>query len=252
MPALPRKTQKIFGSSLTPTGNLAVWGSLAAGSPAYSSDLATIQSTAFLSGFNSALVGNRSPAVEDLNGLIYLVTQQLAYVLQSGIPEWDTSTVYYTGNYVRVAGVAYISLTDANVGNNPVTDTNNWISLADSIAPSPVTASAQARAWVSFDGTQIPGTSGGTLTVRSAYNVAAVNKIAGNTSLYQVILNGSFPDANYAVAIQCGQVTHVAADFARISARSNESIAFYSMGTGSAQGQSSDCNVIFYSLNALA
>jgi len=81
MPAIPRHAQKIFGQSLTPSGNVAVYGSLAAGAPAYpatTDDLTTIQSAAWLLGLNNALIGNRSPALEDLNGLFVVLSQQIA------------------------------------------------------------------------------------------------------------------------------------------------------------------------------
>ena len=131
MPSIPRKTQKIFGGSLTPANNVAVYGSLAAGAPAYPStitDLAAIQSAAWLQGLTAALIGNRSPALEDLNGVFLVLSQQIAYLLQSGIPEWDGATTYWIGQVVRFPGTAlcFTSTVNNNLANDPSTDSNNW------------------------------------------------------------------------------------------------------------------------------
>lgn len=194
MPAIPRKTQKIFGESLTPSGNVAVWGSLAAGTPAYSSDPAVIQSSAWLNGLNDALVGNRSPAQEDLNGLFLTITQQLAYILSSGIPEWDTSTTYYVGQFVRAAGVLYVSTTNNNTGN-VVTNTNNWVPYASSIRGPAVCA-----AWAVFDG--INESSPGYARVIDAYNVTSIAK--NGTGNYTVNFDIPMTSANYTLAGSCG------------------------------------------------
>ena len=131
MPSIPRKTQKIFGGSLTPANNVAVYGSLAAGAPAYPStitDLAAIQSAAWLQGLTPALIGNRSPALEDLNGVFLVLSQQIAYLLQSGIPEWIATETYWIGQIVRFPGTAlcFTSTVNNNLGNDPSTDSNNW------------------------------------------------------------------------------------------------------------------------------
>lgn len=148
MPAIPRHTQKIFGQSLTPSGNVAVYGSLAAGAPTYpatTDDLTTIQSAAWLLGLNSALIGNRSPALEDLNGLFVVLSQQIAYLLQNGIAEWDATTTYYVGNLARIPGTATVctSLTNNNVGNNPASNTNDWSASGSSYPAVASTAGAQ-------------------------------------------------------------------------------------------------------------
>ena len=194
MPALPRKTQKIFGSSLTPTGNVAVWGSLAAGTPSYSSDIATIQSASWLTGLNNALIGNRSPAQEDLNGLFLTITQQLAYLLSSGVPEWDSTTTYYVGQFVRVGSALYVSVSNDNTGNL-VTDTNNWTAYNRSIG-----GPAVCGAWVSFDG--LNESPAGYARVQSAYNVTSVTKnLAGS---YTVNFTRPFDTANYIFSGSCG------------------------------------------------
>lgn len=125
MAKLPRIFQKIFASS-APSSDIAVFGSLAAGSPSAGTNLDTLQSLSkFLAGWRSAIIGNNSPILEDMNALHFLLTSQMAYQFQAGVPEWDPSTIYYTGSFVNASGVLYISLTDANT-NNAVTDITKW------------------------------------------------------------------------------------------------------------------------------
>jgi hypothetical protein len=154
MPSIPRKTQKIFGGSLTPANNVAVYGSLAAGAPAYPStitDLTTIQSAAWLQGLTPALIGNRSPALEDLNGVFLVLSQQIAYLLQSGIPEWIATETYWIGQIVRFPGTAlcFTSTVNNNLGNDPSTDSNNWSASGTS---NPSIASMASSQSVAVDG----------------------------------------------------------------------------------------------------
>lgn len=134
MAKIIRKTAKIFGLSAgAVAGGLGEFGSFAASSPAYSTDPAVIQSlSAWLSGWSSAIVGAESPAIEDMNGLCYVLAYQIAYGLQAGIPEYDSGTTYYIGSIVSSNGlnaltgtysVLYISIADSNTGNaltNPI------------------------------------------------------------------------------------------------------------------------------------
>jgi len=125
MAKITRFHQKLFGSTAAST-EIGVFGSLAAGLPTTSTDPTTIQSLSnFLGGWLAAVVGGNSPAVEDMNALFFVAFRQLAYVMQTGVPEWNTSTVYYIGSICSVAGVCYVSLTDDNTGN-AVTSTTNW------------------------------------------------------------------------------------------------------------------------------
>jgi hypothetical protein len=196
MPAITRKAQQIFGASLTPSGNIAKWGSLAAGSPAYSDDPDDIQTAAWLSGLNNALIGNRSPALEDLNGLFFVLSRQIAYMLQSGIPEWNTATTYFTGQIVRGIGTAvlYQSMTDSNAGNNPASDTNNWQPMANLMVGAPI-----CKAWAVFDGINVVGANARLI---SGFNVSNVVKDAAG--VYTVIFGSYMPSANYTLSGTCG------------------------------------------------
>lgn len=138
MASIPRKTQKIFGGSLVANLNVAKFGSLAIGSPAYSLDLAQIQTAEWLNGWGAAVVGNNSPALQDFNAAFLVFAQQIAYVLQRGIPEWDVGTTYYANDFCRVGGVVYVSRTNTNIGNDPASSPTNWVSLEAPVGASTV------------------------------------------------------------------------------------------------------------------
>lgn len=125
MAKIARVTQQVFAG--TPGfEQVAEFGSLAAGTPVFTNNVATIQSlNAWAVGWFNAVIGNNSPAIEDMNGFCLVVTQQLAYGFQAGVPEWDAGTTYYAGSLVQSAGILYVSLTNTNL-NNAVTSTTNW------------------------------------------------------------------------------------------------------------------------------
>lgn len=128
----PRIFQKIFAenSGLAQVGK---FGSLAAGSPQTTMDLAQVQSLSqFRGGWFSAVLGNNSPAIEDMNALFYLITAQLSYLFMSGIPEWSAEENYFIDSIVRSGSTLYISLTDDNI-NNALTDDTKWVSLGRNI-----------------------------------------------------------------------------------------------------------------------
>lgn len=133
MPKLARTYQPIFGSQ----GNndeFAVFGSMKTGTPVYSKTLKTLfESPAFLQGWQNAVAADKAPFLEEMNALFLALSQQVAYGLQTGIPEWDPDTEYFANtSFCQVNGVVYQSLTDGNIGNNPAEDTTgtNWKRLS--------------------------------------------------------------------------------------------------------------------------
>lgn len=91
------------------------------GSPTFSTDPTVIQSLqAWTQGWSASQFKQVfAPYVEDRNAVDLVNTYQLAYLLQQGIAEWDSGTVYYTNSIVSVSGQIFISLQDSNVGNAP-------------------------------------------------------------------------------------------------------------------------------------
>ena len=197
MARLPRKTQKIFGGSLSASGNVAQIGSTVTGTPVYSTDLDTIQAlTAYLNGFSSQVVaGTASPVLQEFNAVLRMLTQQVGYILQLGVQEWVATTSYYVGSMAQDgAGVLYVSLTDDNLGNALV-DTNNWQPYADRILANPRTA----KAWVAFNGT--------TAALYDNFNAATVAKIG--TGNYLITFDTALDYSNFAFALSCAQDDNV-------------------------------------------
>ena len=129
MAKIDRAIQKVFGDDVVATDNHAVFGSLKAGSPAFSKDPSVIQSlNAWMEGWKSATVNNNAPALQDLNSLCYLFSRQIAYAFQSGIPEWNSGTEYHLDSFCQSAGVIYRSIQNTNL-NHAVTDNAWWLPL---------------------------------------------------------------------------------------------------------------------------
>jgi len=134
MADLSRVLQKIFGTSggSTEFGQI---GSDAAGSPTTTKDLTTIQALSQFEGglFDITADAAEPPRIEDLNALYFLITSQLSYLFQKGIPEWIATENYYgTKSIVQVAGAIYRSVTDS-LNQNPTTDDGTyWELISDS------------------------------------------------------------------------------------------------------------------------
>lgn len=124
---LPRVTQKIFAENAGE--NIGQFGSALSGTANRTGDIETIQALpAWGKGWAGAVISERDyPPLEEMTGVQKVASQQIAYLLQKGIPEWDEGTTYFANtSFCQVNGVVYQSLTDNNTGNNPTTDTTNW------------------------------------------------------------------------------------------------------------------------------
>jgi hypothetical protein len=123
MAKIIRKHQHVFAGSLGATGNIAQFGSMAAGAKAYSLDLDTLQS---LAAWSNGFAAGSPPALEDMNAFGYVFTQQLAYLMQMGISEWNASVEYCIGSMVHDGtATVYMSMANANT-NNALTDATKW------------------------------------------------------------------------------------------------------------------------------
>lgn len=196
MAKLPVKLLKLFGGNLPAGSNVAQFGSLAAAAPAYSLDPAVIQALpAWLNGMAAALLntggGLSSPALEDFNGLLFVLTYQLAYLKQQGVAEWDPSVTYFIGSIAQDgAGVLYVSVADNNT-NNALGNPTYWRTYASTL----LGASAPLlKAWVVFD-----GRSG---AIDSAFNVGSV--VRTSAGVYEVNFVPAMADAFYGFSGSCG------------------------------------------------
>lgn len=154
MPSLARKTQKLFGGNFaaSPSGVLAQFGSLAAAAPIYSADPAVIQAlSAFLNGWSAATIPIGSPPQpvppeQDFNALFYLVTYQLQYILDRGVPEYDSGTTYGQYSFCQVNGHIYRSNVNNNTGNNPPSSPTQWTDYQALFDAAGAAAAAQSAA----------------------------------------------------------------------------------------------------------
>lgn len=132
MAKITRKSAKIFAEGANAAvGGIAQFGSLAAGTPNYSKDPDVIQSLGqYSQGWSAAVLGTKSPALEDRNALDFLLSYQQAYIMQRGIPEWLDTETYYQGSFASKSnGALYVSKVDNNTNHDPETDTSEtyWI-----------------------------------------------------------------------------------------------------------------------------
>lgn len=126
---LPRVLQNIFGANAMQGNKIAQFGSVIAGNPLYTGDIKQIQALQYWqNGWVGATISDkRYPTSEETTGINKVVTQQLAYLFQKGMPEWLDNETYFNGSFCQVEGVIYKSVKDNNVNNNPVTDSGeNW------------------------------------------------------------------------------------------------------------------------------
>lgn len=127
MAKILRATLIQFGVS-GPTSSFGQFGSKEAGTPQTTQNVAIIQQlAAWTQGWQDAVVaGNKAAYLEDMNGWCFVHSYQLAYVLQSGIPEWDSGTTYYTNSVVQANnGQWFSSLVDNNLNNAPPVSSSN-------------------------------------------------------------------------------------------------------------------------------
>ena len=128
MAKLPRATQKIFSSSTQ--ADVTAWGSINT-NPTTDPDL--LQGAGYLTGITAGEVSGKALIPEkDLAGLFNVLSRQLAYIYEAGIPEYDAATTYYIGSVAREAATTniYTSATDDNQGN-ALTDIVNWTPAGD-------------------------------------------------------------------------------------------------------------------------
>jgi hypothetical protein len=220
MPKILNKPISIFGGaySLAPNGQLAEFGSLAAGAAGYSADPVAIQTAAAIGGtpvwqlgWKAAVQGNNQPQVEDENAAFFVITYLLAYIKQQGICEWDATTVYYSGSWALSndgLGTAYKSEADNNQ-NNPLTNTSFWTPVSETITPPPLTSQSVFRAWVTFNGN--------TGVVLGAYNVSSITKLG--TGNYMINIALGVLTGNVGYFADCAKATIGAGQSASIMQR---------------------------------
>lgn len=134
MAKLTRVTGKVFGSQASPTGDvdngayISQFGSAQAGTYVGTDDVAMIQNLpAWEQGWIGACVEeDQLPPLPERTGVDKVLSYQECYLLQQGMPEWDSATTYYIDNFCSYNGIIYKSLTDINLNNQPDVSPANW------------------------------------------------------------------------------------------------------------------------------
>lgn len=232
MAKIPRFILKIFGGDFdsSPAGKIAAFGSLAAGSPQFSSDPTTIQSFAgWVKGWTGAFIpgSQQSPTHEDFTGLLLVLTKAIKHIQQMGVSEWIAGEEYYVNSIVSSGGQLYRSLINNNT--QPLDNTSAWSTLVD--------GRALAKGFCSFNGT-------GGVSLGNVYNVSGV--VRNGTGDYTVTWQTPFADSNYCVVIQTGDSSSTLADFTRIVSKDANSVRFRSIAKDSAVADSKFCNVVAF------
>lgn len=126
MAKITRVKQLLFGST-GDAGDFGQPGSINT-TKTNTKDPSVIQAlSSFLAGLASIVpTGTYKVALEDLNSLFLLAFYQISYIMQAGVPEWDSATTYYTGSLVNVSGNIYKSLSDDNLNNDPASTSGYW------------------------------------------------------------------------------------------------------------------------------
>lgn len=128
MAKITRKYQRIFCGDVPANNVVAEFGSLKAGLPTYSDDPDVIQSlSAWGAGWSGATVNNSAPALQDMNALFYVLSRQMAYLMQEGIAEYNATTIYWVGSLAYDGlGNIYKCLVD-NTSGVAFSDTTTWV-----------------------------------------------------------------------------------------------------------------------------
>ena len=139
MAKLTRITAKVFGETADATlsdPEIGQFGSAKAGTYNGTADVATIQGlSAWSNGWIDAVTPTQQfPPLPEMTGVHKVMSYQEAYLLQQGIPEWDSATTYYTNGFCSKGGKIYKSLSDDNLNNDPASDTVNWLDFTSNYA----------------------------------------------------------------------------------------------------------------------
>jgi hypothetical protein len=134
MPKIDPLAQAIFANN-APAGAIGQFGSFAAGTPVTTTNPAAVQDVPeYDAGWTAAVVAGNAPCIEDMNGLFFLITSQIAQLQQTGLSEWNAQTTYYKGSLVRdsTGRFIFVSTVDGNF-NIPPTNGSLWNLYASAV-----------------------------------------------------------------------------------------------------------------------
>jgi hypothetical protein len=125
---LERIEHKVFASE-APLDEMGQFGSALATTKLNTKDVAEIQALpAYTKGWGSAIISeNNYPAMEEMNGVLNVMSYHTGYLYQEGIPTYSATQEYSVTSWVKDLGgnKIYKSLQDNNKGHS-LTDTSWW------------------------------------------------------------------------------------------------------------------------------
>lgn len=193
MSKIVRKNQKIFGINAG-FDQIAQFGSLAASAPTFTTDPETIQALSnYLVGWFNGVEATNSPAIEDMNALCYLYAYQLAYLMQQGIPEYNSATTYYMGSLINVP-ISVFTCTSANatIGATYTNNTQTFTVLATISSGTQLICGSTGASAASGTLIKASGTGDATITFASVAVRPGVFMSQVDTNLNQSITNTSY------------------------------------------------------------
>lgn len=134
--SLARKILDIFCNS--GTSDIGIFGSKYNGSSDVSTDPDDIQrgqggnNTNWAEGWSRAIVTNQAPCLEDMNGVMYVLSYMTKYLYQNGLAEWDASEGYGLYAMTQYGGLLYMSIqvdplyNNLNLNHNPSSSPTWW------------------------------------------------------------------------------------------------------------------------------
>lgn len=168
------------------------------GQTAIADDLTSQFTTEFWRGWG--IVGpSDQPSLQDFNALGYTLSQVLAYLHQMGVPEYNAAQEYFIGSRVTVSGVEFVSMTNGNIGNNPLSSPLVWFepgkrrSIAFLAGVTNWTVPLEMRLGLVKPRVYVTGGGGGTAgtpAVPSGSTALSPAAGAGGTAIRQVDLTG--------------------------------------------------------------
>lgn len=193
MSRLSRVTQKIFGINAG-FEEISQFGSLYASAPLFTTNIATIQALSnYLVGWFNAAVGDNSPAIEDMNSLFYLITTQMVYQFQSGIPEWDSSTAYYSGSLVNYnAYIFTCTSANATVGATYTNNANTFTVVTTIAAGTTLLCTGTGVSTASGTLTKTSGTGDATITFSQGIANSGIFVSTSDANTGNAVTNTSF------------------------------------------------------------
>lgn len=173
MALLTRKLQKIFALN-APSGEVGVIGSKAGGTAVTSKDLDTLQSDArLLLGYFSTTSDQgttKLPYTQEQNAIDYILTTQLKYLFQNGIPEYLDTEEYYPGiSFCQDEGIVWglkSGQASPTTGQKPSANLDKWDPISSKVNKQEVSASGSLTFGFAHQEIEID-TSGGDISINA-------------------------------------------------------------------------------------